>query len=138
MNFSIKRVTIIAMGCVAALLVAAGLLIVLMIVFEYPGGIPPSYRATDYDTRLSPIAREAIPIINRLIVIIKRMGNVSGSARTIWRNCKMTLATTWPQPLSPTKSIFGCSGRLPAGRIIHPTNIAVLAGYRESLVGIRP
>jgi hypothetical protein len=54
------------LGFVAALAVVAGALIVSMIVFEYPGGIPPSYRATDGDGRLTPIAREAIPIIQSI------------------------------------------------------------------------
>ena len=30
---------------------------------EYPGGLPSSYPATDYDARLTGVAREAIPII---------------------------------------------------------------------------
>jgi len=37
-----------------------------MIYFEYPGGMPSSYRATDHDARLTAIAREAVPIINAI------------------------------------------------------------------------
>jgi hypothetical protein len=33
---------------------------------EYPGDMPSSYRATDHDRRLTPIAREAIPIIEAI------------------------------------------------------------------------
>jgi len=54
------------MWFVAALTIVAGSLIVLMILFEYPGGIPPSYMATDHDIRLTLIAREAVPIIQSI------------------------------------------------------------------------
>jgi hypothetical protein len=68
MSFSIKR------WFVAALSVVAWSLIILMIVFEYPGGIAPSYRVTDHDTRLTPIAREAIPIIQTIDRFYKAHG----------------------------------------------------------------
>jgi hypothetical protein len=66
MNRSIKRVGIAALGLAAVLSAVAGSLIVLMTVFDYPGGMSPSYRATDHDTRLTPIAREAIPLIRSI------------------------------------------------------------------------
>jgi hypothetical protein len=48
------------------MMLVAGSLIVLMIVFEYPGGMPSSYRAADHDARLTAIAREAVPIIQSI------------------------------------------------------------------------
>jgi hypothetical protein len=38
----------------------------LMIIFERPGGMPPNYRAIDYDPKLTAIAHEAVPIINSI------------------------------------------------------------------------
>jgi hypothetical protein len=35
----------------------------LIVADEYPGGLPSGYPATDYDARLTGIAREATPII---------------------------------------------------------------------------
>jgi hypothetical protein len=62
----VKRVTIALTALVALLIVAAGSVIALMTYFEFPGGMPPSYRATDHDARLTTIARDAAPIINAI------------------------------------------------------------------------
>src|SRR5579863_3303804 len=62
----LKRVLIAAIALVAFLITAAAGLIVLALVFEYPGGMPPSYRAVNYDRRLTPVAREAAPIIQSI------------------------------------------------------------------------
>jgi hypothetical protein len=64
MKVSIKRVAIVAL--LVLLTFAAVSLIVLMVVFEYPGGMPSGYKAADHDIRLTAIAREARPIIQSL------------------------------------------------------------------------
>jgi len=59
----------------AMLTLAAGSVLVLMIVFEYSGGITPSYRATNHDRRLTPIALEAVPIIQSIDRYYKAHGH---------------------------------------------------------------
>lgn len=66
MKISMKRAVIAIVASLVLLALVAASLIVLMAVFEYPGGIPSSYKAVDHDTRLTPIAREARPIIQSL------------------------------------------------------------------------
>jgi hypothetical protein len=63
MRLSIKRVTIAVAGFVTLAIVAS--LAVAWIV-GYPGGMRPSYKATDRDARLTPIAREAVPVIESI------------------------------------------------------------------------
>jgi len=62
----IKRIVIAILASLILLVLAAVSLIVLMAVFEYPGGMRASYRAADRDTGLTPIAREAAPIIQSI------------------------------------------------------------------------
>ncbi len=50
-------------GLIGLVVLMAALAVALMSYLEYPGGMPSSYRATDYDRRLTGIAREAAPII---------------------------------------------------------------------------
>jgi hypothetical protein len=66
MKIPIKRAVIAIVASLVLLALVAASLIVLMVVFEYPGGMPPSYKAVDHDTRLTPTAREARPIIQSL------------------------------------------------------------------------
>jgi hypothetical protein len=47
----------------ALAIVIVGLAIAFMRYFEFPGGMPPDYRAADFDPQLTPIARDAAPII---------------------------------------------------------------------------
>jgi len=63
MKIPIKRVAIAILALLVLLVLAGVPLIVLMVVFEYPGGMRGSYPATDHDRRLTAIAREAAPII---------------------------------------------------------------------------
>jgi len=66
MKVSIKRAAIAIVILLVLLTLLAVSLIAMTVVFEYPGGMPPSYKAIDHDTRLTPIAREARPIIQLL------------------------------------------------------------------------
>jgi len=66
MKLPVKSAVIAIVAMLVLLALAAVSLIVLMVVFEYPGGIPPCYRTADHDARLTPIAREARPIIQSL------------------------------------------------------------------------
>ena len=63
MTISFKTATIAFAALAALLAVGAGAVYVLVVVFEYPGGMRPSYAASDRDARLMPIARSAAPII---------------------------------------------------------------------------
>ena len=63
MHLSIKRVTI-ALAAMIALAIVASL--VTAWVVGFPGGMRPGYQATDRDARLTPIAREAIPVIKSI------------------------------------------------------------------------
>jgi hypothetical protein len=66
MKISIKRAVIAIVLSMVLLTLVAVSLIVLAVVFEYPGGMPPSYRAANHEVRLTAIAREARPIIQSL------------------------------------------------------------------------
>ena len=66
MNPSLKRFAIAVIAVATVLTVVVGALIVLMVVFEFPGGMPPSYRAADHDVRLTAIARQAVPVIQAI------------------------------------------------------------------------
>jgi hypothetical protein len=66
MKISIKRAVITIVVLIVLLTIGAISLIVLAVVFEYPGDMPPSYRAANHDVRLTAIAREARPIIQSL------------------------------------------------------------------------
>jgi hypothetical protein len=61
MQLSIKRITT-ALGALA--IIAAGLFAAWIL--EYPGGIWSSYTPTNHDSRLPPIAREAVPMIQAI------------------------------------------------------------------------
>jgi hypothetical protein len=63
MHLSIKRAAI-ALAAIMALAIVAGLATAWIVGF--PGGMRPSYQATDRDARLTPIAREAIPVIKSI------------------------------------------------------------------------
>ena len=63
MRTLVRKVAIAALALAALLTVAAAAVIVAIVVFDYPGGMRPSYRATDHDARLTPIAWSAAPII---------------------------------------------------------------------------
>jgi hypothetical protein len=63
MKISIERAVIAIVALLVVLTLLAVSLIVSMAVFEYPRGMPPSYKAADHDPRLTPIAHEARPII---------------------------------------------------------------------------
>jgi len=62
MRLSIKRIMI-AFAALLALAIA-GVFTAWMV--EYPGGMRPDYNATDRDARLTPIAREAVPMIQAI------------------------------------------------------------------------
>ena len=61
-----KSVLIVIIGFLALLSFVAAVLIGLMMIFEYPGGMSSSYRATNHDRRLTSIALEAAPIIESI------------------------------------------------------------------------
>jgi hypothetical protein len=66
MKTFLKR-ALMAVGVLAAFAaIAAGGLILLAVVFEYPGGMSSTYRAADHDRRLTGIAREAAPAIQAI------------------------------------------------------------------------
>ena len=48
---------------IGAIILVAAVAVALAVYFEFPGGMTPSYRASDHDRRLTPIAREAAPLI---------------------------------------------------------------------------
>lgn len=60
MKASTKAVFAVAGGAVPALFALSFLL------DYFPGGLPSSYRARDHDLRLSPVAREALPVIDAI------------------------------------------------------------------------
>jgi hypothetical protein len=51
------------LGLVGIIFLVVGIAGTILAYLEYPGGMSPSYRATDHDRRLTPIAREAAPLI---------------------------------------------------------------------------
>ncbi len=63
MKILVKRSAIVILALLALPVLAGVSLIVSMAVFEYPGGMRGSYPAADHDTRLTAIARKAVPII---------------------------------------------------------------------------
>src|SRR5271155_6253992 len=91
MRFSVKRLTIAVVAFVALLALLSGSWIVLMIVFEYPGGVPPSYRAADHDRRLAQIAREAAPIIQLIDSYYKAHGRCPPVSESDWAELAKSL-----------------------------------------------
>ena len=64
MQLSIKRITIALAGLMVLAIVAAGVFTAWIV--EYPGGMRSSYKPTNRDARLTPIAREAVPVIQAI------------------------------------------------------------------------
>jgi hypothetical protein len=73
-----KRIVIAIFAFLILLVLAAASIIVLIVVFEYPGGMRASFRAVNRDTRLTPIAREAAPIIQSINRYYKAHGRCPG------------------------------------------------------------
>jgi hypothetical protein len=74
MKTVLKR-ALIAIGVLAAFAaIAAGGLILLAVVFEYPGGMSSTYRAADHDARLTREARDVAPVIQAIDGFYKAHG----------------------------------------------------------------
>lgn len=67
MNKTLKRGCLWTAGVLAVLLLmAAGGLYYLFEIMEWPGGMHSSYRAKDYDARLTKVAATALPMIEAI------------------------------------------------------------------------
>lgn len=98
MKFSLKELAVAVIALVVPLALLAGLLIVLMIVFEYSDGMQPGYRAADYDARLTAIAREAVPIIQLIDRYYKAHGHCPHARESDWAE----LRKSFPEGLVAT------------------------------------
>jgi hypothetical protein len=96
MKIWLKRAAIALVGVAALAIVAVGAMIALVYYFEYPGGMPSSYRAADGDTRLTRIAREAAPII----ASIDRFYGVRGECPRVSDGDLAELRKTLPKNLA--------------------------------------
>jgi hypothetical protein len=54
------------LALVALALLTATVVVVMIVMFEFPGGMPSSYPAADEDPQLTTIARDAVPIIDSI------------------------------------------------------------------------
>ena len=98
MKAAVRKLAIAALALAALLAVAAGTVVVVMVVFDSPGGMPSSYRATDHDARLTPIARSAAP----LIAAIDRFYAANGKCPRVTEHDLAELRADLPQDFAGT------------------------------------
>ena len=137
MRTLVRKVAIAALALAALLTVAAAAVIVAIVVFDYPGGMRPSYRATDHDARLTPIAWSAAPII----AVIDRYYAANGKCPRVSEHDLAELLAGPPKasPARYTRATSNSASRAPrtANDIIRPTPNRPRAACRTSLAGTR-
>jgi hypothetical protein len=91
MKILFKRIAIVLAAVAAVVILAAGSLIVLMVYFEYPGGMGSSYGATDHDRRLTTIARTATAVIQAIDIFYRAHGQCPRMSETDFAELRAAL-----------------------------------------------